>query len=822
MAIVLSGQRLNGLLRLRGGDALMAILAALAATALLAGAPRAQQVDGTTKAEAAAEAEATEQLEEAEASGAVVENADAVDWTGSWRSFWRGGQALMTLKQDGSTITGTYQPGDGKIEGTLDGVVITGKWMELGEEGDLEYAIAPDGQSFVGRFGNGEYWNGERLDDTRATSVGFGVDTPRAAFASLMSAANAAAGGDSVAELLIRRYLVFPEPSADERDRAARVGSFLRLINLSTFRVDDIPAEGESGAVVVELGPDGTDWVFPVDFVETETGRWGVVVPSTEILLAREAEALEALGVATFDELSEARRYSARQAMHDFVVGTSNWNDGGAEVALATLDMSEIPEKLRAIDGPLAAEYILQILNRLGQVVPQEVPDDANRRQPHVVYEHALGSIEIDRFEQEDGSVRWLFPAASLAAAPVIYEAMQNLPLADGMTATEPLTRAFAIRSEIKDFSPRLLKRPFLMENWQWIAVLASVAATAILSWVISRGLGAVFDGLLRLRGAWGETRTALARAFGWPGRAFAAGAILTLLLREIGLTQDISAIGNGIAAVMLLLGGTFFVYHVVNAILVWMLRSASETESNVDDIAVALGGGLAKVMVIVGGVILSADVLGLPYEGVIAGLGVGGLAFGIAAKDAVQNFIGAGILASDRPFKKGDRIEAGGNVGTVEHVGLRSTRLRADNGTVLVVPNSQLSDGKVNNYGPQIHGGAPEKTPVDLKISIAHDTPRDRLDAFVDGLKQVFAAQPLAMPGATAALAEIGPASLGIDVNGSLATADTGAVLEAKHALLAGIVALAQEMGVRFASPSVTVQMMPESADRPAIQSAA
>ena len=781
-----------------------------------------QQQSAATASDAQASAETAEaeaQIEEAEESGAVVENADAADWTGSWRSFWRGGQALMTLKQDGPAITGTYEPGEGKIEGTLEGVVITGKWMQAGAEGDFEFAVAPDGQSFVGRFGNGEYWNGERLDDTRATAVGFGVDTPRATFGSLMSSANAAAAGDSVAELSMRRYLAF-EDDSDARERGKRVAQFLRLLDLSTFRIDDAPSEGEAGRAVFDVGPAGVDWTFPVAFAETEPGKWGVVVPTLEELQTREWAALEALEVKTFDELAAARRYSPRQAIKDFVTGTTNWSDGGADIALATLDLSEIPEKLQAVDGPIAAEYVRQIINRLGQIVPQEVPDDANRRQPYVVYEHALGAIEIDRVPQEDGSVLWLFPASSLAAAPGIYEAMQNLPLAEGMTSSEPLTRAFAIRSEIKEISPRLLKRPFLLENWQWIAVLASVLLTVVLSWVATRVLGAATDGLLRMRGAWPETRTALARAFAWPGRSFAAGGILTLLLREIGLRQDVSAVANGIAAVLLLLGGTFFVYHIVNAIFVWLLRSAAETTSQIDDIAVALGGGLAKVVVIVGGVILSADVLGLPYEGVIAGLGVGGLALGIAAKDAVSNFIGAGILASDRPFKKGDLIEAGGISGVVEHVGLRSTRLRTSDGTVAVVPNAQLSDGQVNNFG---RPSKREDRSIELDLGIAHDTPRQAIGAFVDRLSEVFAAQPLAAPGFEAALVNIGPASIDIALKGEFQTADDTAFVAARHKLLVDILALAEEMGIHFASPGSTVHVVAAAAaQKPASQAAA
>lgn len=809
-------------LELHGSRARGMVLAALLASVFIAGGAHAQATSDAARPAAPADARAAEQLDEA---GAVVENADAADWTGNWRSFWRGGQALMKLEQDGASITGTYEPGDGEISGTLDGVVIKGTWEQPGAEGPFEFAVAPDGQSFVGRFGNGEYWNGERLDDTRATSVAFGVATPRAAFASLMSAANAAAQGDSAAEFSMRRYLVFEDANADTRERTKRIAQFLRLIDLSTFRVDDAPAKDEAGRTKFDIGPAGVDWTFPVEFVKTGRGQWGVVVPPFETLRTREFAMLEALGVKTFDELAEKRRYSPRQAVQDFVVGTTNWNDGGVERALATLDMSEIPEKLRPVDGPIAAEYIRQIVNRLGQIVPQEVPDDADRRQPYVLYEHALGSIEVDRVTQADGAVRWQFPASSLAAAPAIYEAMQNLPLAEGMTRSEPLTRAFAIRSEIKDVSPRLLKRPFLLENWQWIAVLASVLLTVVLSWAVNRTLGVVADGMLRWRGAWPETRAALARAFGWPGRAFAAGGVLTLLLREIGLRQDVSAVGNGIAAVLLLLGGTFFLYHIVNAVFVWLLRSATETTSQIDDIAVALGGGLAKVVVIVGGVILAADVLGLPYEGVIAGLGVGGLALGIAAKDAVSNFIGAGILASDRPFRKGDLIEAGGLKGVVEQVGLRSTRLRAADGTVTIVPNAQLSDGNVINYGRPAKAVA-EDSAIDLTIGVAHETPRETLDTFVERLRALFAAQPLVKPDPHVALARITPAAIEVGLSGSLASTDGAAVEAARHRLLGDIVALAHETGVRFASPTGTLHLVgdatPTSGSPASVRSAA
>jgi MscS family membrane protein len=118
-----------------------------------------------------------------------------------------------------------------------------------------------------------------------------------------------------------------------------------------------------------------------------------------------------------------------------------------------------------------------------------------------------------------------------------------------------------------------------------------------------------------------------------------------------------------------------------------------------------------------------------MPYEGVIAALGVGGLELGFAARDAVSNFIGAGILMADRPFAKGDLIEANGQMSVVEEVGLRSTRLRTVD-VLVVVPNSKISDQQVNNWGLR------RSRRVVMTLGATCDTPRIKLDAFVKALK--------------------------------------------------------------------------------------
>jgi small-conductance mechanosensitive channel len=101
---------------------------------------------------------------------------------------------------------------------------------------------------------------------------------------------------------------------------------------------------------------------------------------------------------------------------------------------------------------------------------------------------------------------------------------------------------------------------------------------------------------------------------------------------------------------------------------------------------------------VVVGAALAVADVLGLPYQTVLAGVGIGGLAFAIASKDLVANLFGSAIIAADRPFKKGDFVSIGAIQGTVENVGLRSTRVRPVDDTAVMIPNSTITTEQVVN----------------------------------------------------------------------------------------------------------------------------
>ena len=102
----------------------------------------------------------------------------------------------------------------------------------------------------------------------------------------------------------------------------------------------------------------------------------------------------------------------------------------------------------------------------------------------------------------------------------------------------------------------------------------------------------------------------------------------------------------------------------------------------------------------------------------VLAGLGIGGLALALAAQDTLKNFFGSLMLIADRTFRVGDLVKIGGNEGVVESVGLRTTRIRGLDDSLLTIPNSDLTTAHVTNFG------ARRFRRFRTRFTVAHGTP--------------------------------------------------------------------------------------------------
>ena len=225
--------------------------------------------------------------------------------------------------------------------------------------------------------------------------------------------------------------------------------------------------------------------------------------------------------------------------------------------------------------------------------------------------------------------------------------------------------------------------------------------------------------------------------------------------------------------------------------------RRAQATAGTLDEILVSLVMGALKLVLLAGGLLFIADALSIPYQGVLAGLGIGGLAVAFASKETLSNVFGAGILVADRPFRRGDWIEAGQANGTVEHVGIRPTRIRTGDDSLMFVPDGKLADATVSNLGTRRH------RVIKAKLLVAHATDSDRLSAFMDGLAKLAADVPHVQPGSVqVGVVSITPDGIEVDVACILDVRASAEERADKTALLLGVLRLAHRMGVRLGDP--------------------
>ena len=182
----------------------------------------------------------------------------------------------------------------------------------------------------------------------------------------------------------------------------------------------------------------------------------------------------------------------------------------------------------------------------------------------------------------------------------------------------------------------------------------------------------------------------------------------------------------------------TYLAIKVVELLLgLWRERIVSAKDRVFAELLFPLLSKLSTAAIIAGAAILTADNLGIKITSLLAGLSVGGLALGLAAQDTVANLFGALAIISDKPFHLGDLIRVEGVEGSVEAIGLRSTRIRNADGHHVTIPNKLMGNAIITNITrrPSIR--------TEMNLGLACDTPVEKVKMATAMLEEIFRANP-------------------------------------------------------------------------------
>lgn len=283
---------------------------------------------------------------------------------------------------------------------------------------------------------------------------------------------------------------------------------------------------------------------------------------------------------------------------------------------------------------------------------------------------------------------------------------------------------------------------------------------------------------------------------------------VWVLGIQAIGLPGGFEGILLVAAKFIAILSGVWGAYRLVDIFTQAMAQKAARTETRFDDLLVPLVRKTLKVFIGAFGLVFIADNLhdNLDISSLLAGLGIGGLAFALAAQDTVKNLFGLLTIVTDRPFQVGDWVLIDGTEGTVEAVGFRSTRLRTFWNSRITVPNSKLLTAAVDNMGMRAYRR------YRSVLSLTYDTDPERIEAFCEGVRELIRQHPYTRKDYYHVYFHTyAAASLDVLVYMFFEAPDWGTELRERERFNLDILRLAKRLNVDFAFPTQTLHLYRE-----------
>ncbi len=420
--------------------------------------------------------------------------------------------------------------------------------------------------------------------------------------------------------------------------------------------------------------------------------------------------------------------------------------------------------------------------SRQAEGTPQEdVPLDRQR----------LGSMSSGDVEDELELVRvtdpsagkiWLISSNTLAKVPELY---------DQVEARQVETRlpAWLVRHDLGG-----------MPLWQWAALLLMLPVAAAAGWLLLK--------LLQIPLRWwahrkGHADLEQSGTLSAPLWLLLATIIHRIMAGYIGIPLLPRHYYNQLTAVAVTIGANWILWRFIR----WFLR-------RVRNRALALGHGgtgslmllgerIIKAVVVIVAVFSILGILGVNLTTALAGVGIGGLAVGFGAQKTIENLFGGVSVLGDEVIRVGDVCKFGDRTGVVEDIGLRSTRVRTEERTLLAIPNGTVATINVENLSRR------EKILFKAVLGFHLDTTSDQLRAALSEIRRLLENHPkIEKATIRVRLMELAPAAINVELVSYVLTQNFDEFAQVREELLLHIVKFVEDTGASLAKPSQTLYL--------------
>jgi MscS family membrane protein len=476
---------------------------------------------------------------------------------------------------------------------------------------------------------------------------------------------------------------------------------------------------------------------------------------------------------------------------------------GPGRRALETIDFSKLPEQGRFAKEVETALLLKEILDRIKLPPEDEIPDDTtvdDKQNPVSRWSIPQTRITIARIDGGARAGEFLFTADTVTRLADYYEATRHLPykpgalvgIYDEYTHGSGLILPRSWSGNLPTWSKRIVLGQAV---WQWLG-LAIVAAAAV----------AAVRALLRWGRRWDERHAAAApRArFGLPAALLAGVAVAyfarLIILLVLGFIGDAWTPLSTLIWVLTFAALGWLVVLVTGRVADAVNAARYAEAGSIDSHLVRIVLRLASLVLLVSLFIYAAGFLGIPLTPVIASLGVGGLAIALAVRPTLENVIGGLTLFADKPVRIGDFCRFGSEEATVEEIGLRSTRLRKLDDTVISMPNSDFSQRELTNYSRR------RRRLYQTTIGLRYETTEEQLRAVIVELDKMLRDHPQVLHERLHVRFDgFGASSLDVAIFVYVSATDWLQYLEVREDINFKIMSIVGAVGTGFAFPSQT-----------------
>ena len=470
---------------------------------------------------------------------------------------------------------------------------------------------------------------------------------------------------------------------------------------------------------------------------------------------------------------------------------------------LQLLDLSEVP---RASRRPIGMDTVIHLLDIIGRVdLPPlaEVPDETafKEGQESAGWRIPRTPFRIVRIEEGLRVGEFLFSGRTVDIAPWIYErtkhrTLRSTLLIDSWNDALPQLHGPLIPAGLVSLLPESLKRTWLdTPLWKILASTLLFLVAAVLLFLWHRMIN-MFAAKQRISGALRDLLSPIAIIT-------ATLALSPIIVDEIDVRGQFAQAVNFTTTSLIYFAAVWAFWLVVKTVSEWIILSPRIPEGSLDANLFRL---TARVIGIVGAVLIltsGAQEVGLPVLGLVAGLGVGGLAVALALRPTLENLIGGAILYMDRPVRIGDFCNFGSYTGTVESIGVRSTQIRTIDRTLVTVPNANFANMEINNWA------ACDRMMIRTTIGVRYETEPDQIRFLLANLREMCYAHPrIHSETVRVRFIGYGASSLDIDFRVYALTRDWNDFFAVREDVFLRVNDIVAKSGTSFAFPSQTLYM--------------